>query len=173
MAATQVNAGSGQRGSDTDRARGFADVHAPSAAIASLVASDEVSTQLGLLAMLAAFTANTLTKAVLAWQGGTTAFRSEFSLVSGCTRSGVGWLRHAAAHRVTGSCTKLRFPVVRSGRVYRGAGEAFRSGLTRRGGADDSDRKTGQEAGALSYSRPTPTRSWNPPSGRRHRQPRR
>ena len=76
VAATQAQRWLGPSGVVTTTAlAGFADVHAPSAAIASLVASDEVSTQLGLLAMLAAFTANTLTKAVLAWQGGTTAFR--------------------------------------------------------------------------------------------------
>jgi uncharacterized membrane protein (DUF4010 family) len=59
---------------------GFADVHAPSAAIASLTAGGEVSTQLGLLAMLAAFTANTFTKAILTWQGGSASFRSRVLL---------------------------------------------------------------------------------------------
>ncbi len=54
---------------------GFVDAHAPSAAVASLVASGELSPPLGLLAVLAAFSANTVTKGILAWQGGSASFR--------------------------------------------------------------------------------------------------
>jgi uncharacterized membrane protein (DUF4010 family) len=53
----------------TTGAAGFADVHAPSAALASLVAGGQVTTALGLIGVLAAFTANTCTKALVTWQG--------------------------------------------------------------------------------------------------------
>jgi len=59
---------------------GFADVHAPSAALASLVAGGTVSPPLGLLALLVSFSANTTTKAVLAAQGGSPAFRTRVLL---------------------------------------------------------------------------------------------
>ncbi len=68
---------------------GFADAHAPSAAVASLVASGELSPQLGLLAMLTAFSANTVTKAILAWQGGSAAFRRRVLLGLGLVLAAV------------------------------------------------------------------------------------
>jgi len=58
----------------------FADVHAPSAAVASLVAGNQLTTAVGVLALLVAFTANTVTKAVLASQGGTPTFRNRVLL---------------------------------------------------------------------------------------------
>ena len=54
---------------------GFADVHAPSAAAASLVAGGQIPVVVGQLAVLVAFSANTVTKALLAWHGGSPAFR--------------------------------------------------------------------------------------------------
>lgn len=78
----------------------FADVHAPSAALASLVAGKQVSTETGLLALLVAFTTNSLTKAVLASQGGTPTFRNRVLLGLGLVLAAV-WTGFAIP-RLTG-----------------------------------------------------------------------
>jgi uncharacterized membrane protein (DUF4010 family) len=77
---------------------GFADAHAPSAAAASLVAGGQVPVAVGELAVLVAFSANTVTKALLAWHGGSPGFRIRvllgllLVLMAVWTGFGVPWL---------------------------------------------------------------------------------
>ena len=83
---------------------GFADVHAPSAAIASLVASGEVSTPTGAARDARGVHRQHPDESRARMAGGYHCLSQTSPLWSRAgTRSGVGWVRNAAANGVTGS----------------------------------------------------------------------